>query len=176
MSDEITKAILAETYPTKKAALAAMEQVGLGRDGHDPYGLPGNKGWKIGKISKPDRSEGYVETYKQVVFSGRQSVTEPVDVGLAVNGELLLILREKPIIVPSRYLEAAEHATYPKFTQEPGKPRKTIGNVMRFPFTVIRDATKEEYDQALKEGTIRQAQNIRKYGFDVSPDQVDLEG
>jgi hypothetical protein len=72
---------------------------------------------------------------------------------LAVQGEGLTIQRNKPVVVPKRFLEAADHALVPHYTQKPGQGRKIIGEVKTYEYSVIREATWEEYISQKSEGT-----------------------
>lgn len=87
------------------------------------------------------------EEYFEVVFSPKSSPTDSHDVVLGVNGEMLVIRRSDRVIVPGRFLEAADHALYPTFHQMPNEERKITSWVQTFPYTRIRRATKAEYDE-----------------------------
>lgn len=114
----------------------------------------------------------YVEEFFWVRFSAKSSPNETEDVDLTVNGEKLIIAREVNVIVPKRYLICADNATYPMYRIRPGETRKTTHHVKLYPYTKIKRATKKEYDAMKAEGTRKMRENIKRYGFDVTPDQV----
>ena len=106
------------------------------------------------KAETPAKREKTKKTEKfyEVIFSHKASANDTRDVQLTVNGETLVIKRQEKIVIPERYIEVAKHATYQTFTQEPGKDRKITGYVNVYPFTVIREATEQEYRDQLKAG------------------------
>lgn len=95
-----------------------------------------------------DGKEGFWE----VIFSAKGNPHDPDDVILTVNGECLQIQRNVPVILPGRYLECADHGTYPVFKQLPNEPRKIVSHVKFFPYTVLRIVTKADYDKMKREG------------------------
>lgn len=95
--------------------------------------------------------QGY-KGYWEVVFSPRGSKNDPEDVTLAVNGQCLQMERGKKVIMPGPFLECADHALYPVYKQLPGFDRKITGWVKHFPYTVIRKATKAEYEERKRLG------------------------
>ena len=101
----------------------------------------------------PKSEDKKAEEYLKVVFNAKASPNDPEDVMLGCNGELLNIKREEPVVLPRRFLEIADHASETKWRQEPGKPRKRVGVVKRYPYSVIGPATKQEYEKAKREGT-----------------------
>lgn len=116
------------------------------------------------------------EKYWWVTFNERSNETDPEDVQLSVNGETLIIQRGKKVIIPDRYKECAEHALIQKFVQLPDKPRKHLSPIMKFPFTTHGEATEAEFRKMKTEGTKKTDENIRRYGFEVTPDQVEEYG
>jgi hypothetical protein len=102
------------------------------------------------------------ETYKEVVFSPKGNPNDPNDVTLAVNGECLVIRRSFKVIVPDRFLEAADHALYAMYQQLPDKPRKITAWVKTFPYSVIRDkVSEEEYLAQRREGDRQTAEALK---------------
>lgn len=116
--------------------------------------------------SKEESQSGPTEKFYRVRFNAKSNANDTENVELSVNGEQRVIAREMEVILPERFLEVARHATYPIFKQVPGKTRKTIGNVQTFPFTVLGEATEEEYRKMLKDGTEATKEHIRKYGME----------
>lgn len=93
------------------------------------------------------------EKYFKVIFNAKTAENDPEDVMLGVNGELLNIKRETEVVLPQRFLEVADHASETKWKQLPGQPRKKVGVVKRYPYTVLGPAKKEDYLKAKAEGT-----------------------
>lgn len=85
------------------------------------------------------------EGYWEVVFSPMQSQRDKKDVQLHWEGQCLIIKRRENVILPGFYIEAADHATLDKFSHEPGKGRQKVATIQQFPYTVLREATREEY-------------------------------
>lgn len=94
----------------------------------------------------------YTEKYFEVVFAEKSNENDTIDVQLCVNGEALTIQRGRPVVVPQRYLEAADHTKSEVISQEPGKDRKTVAWVQTFTYTKLREATKEEFYRLKKHG------------------------
>lgn len=90
--------------------------------------------------------------YWEVLFSPQGSKDDPEDVTLTWNGQCLQIKRNERVVLPGYYLEIADNATYPKYIQTPEQSRKIVAYVQFFPYTVMREASEEEYLAQKKEG------------------------
>lgn len=90
--------------------------------------------------------------YWEVLFSPQGSKDDPEDVTLTWNGQCLQIKRNERVVLPGYYLEIADNATYPKYIQTPEQSRKIVAYVQFFPYTVMREATEEEYLAQKREG------------------------
>jgi len=98
------------------------------------------------KVQKPEK-------YYRVRFSHKQNPYDEEDVILTVNGETLVMQRGVDTIIPGRFKECADHATYPHFTQNrPNEPRKQVGSIMVYPYSLLGEATEAEYLRMLREG------------------------
>jgi hypothetical protein len=86
-----------------------------------------------------------VEGYWQVIFSPQQGPNDKKDVQLMWEGQCLIIKRMEEVILPGFYIEVADNALRDNFTQEPGKGRKKVGTIQEFPYTTIREATRQQY-------------------------------
>lgn len=137
--------------PFKSALLArtSIDKRGLDPSKFEPKDLGNNEGFVIARKPPPPKEEKYY----RVTFLERQNEHEERDVTLGVNGEFLVIKRGVETIIPERYKECADHTTREVFTQKPNQPRKTVGHVKLFPYSVIGMATKEEYEKLKAEGT-----------------------
>jgi len=102
-------------------------------------------------VPKPKR-DTKPEKYYRVVFNHKSSPNDEDDVTLIVNGEPLVIQRGVETIIPERYKECADHATYPVFRQKPNEARKQVGTVMVFPYSLLGEASEQEYSKLLRDG------------------------
>lgn len=114
------------------------------------------------------------EKYFRVLFQARATENDLEDVQLTVNGETLLMQREKEVIIPARFRECADHALIVKFKQLPDQPRKLMAPIRTFPYSLIGEATEEEYLTQKAEGDKQSRHNVKKYGFNVTPEQVEI--
>jgi len=115
---------------------------------------PGNQ--DVAKIlsdggGKPE--EEYVETYHWVKFQPRSNPNDDPRVKLTVNGECLYIQRGERVPLPKRFLECADHTTHEEYHQEPGETRKIVTEVTTFPYEILGDSTREDYERFKREGT-----------------------
>lgn len=175
MSEESQIILSADGTPfkTEPSAKAEMTKRGLDKalytlvNVDQADGQPGGFG-----IKRLPPQAKHTETYKRVIFSAKATVNDTTNVILSVNGETLTIQRERPVVLPHRFLECADHATYEMFKQEPGKPRKVTHRIKVYPYSVIGDATAEEYFDMKQRGTEKQKADIAKYGRDVTPEMA----
>lgn len=147
------------------------------RTAEDPDGLDGS-GYVLHRKKPEDISQKGTqpeEEYWLVQFSAKASVNDTDDVQLAVQGETLVIQREKSVVLPYRFLDCANHARYPHFRQLPNKPRKIVAWIQTYPYQKVRKATKEEFEAQKRDGTKKVRRDIERYGFDLDPDTVEDE-
>jgi hypothetical protein len=107
----------------------------------------------------------YVETYRRVRFHPKSSEHQMDNVELSVNGETLLIEREKEVVIPNRFVQCARHATYPLFRQLPNQARKLIGSMMLFPFDDLGEGSEAEYNRQRESGTKASRENAKNEGL-----------
>lgn len=93
------------------------------------------------------------EKYFRVRFHAKSHPNDPDDVVLSVNGETLVFQRQKPVVIPERFVVCAENARAPQFRQLPNMPRKLVGEVITFPFDKLGEASEAEYLAMKSEGT-----------------------
>ena len=101
------------------------------------------------------------EQYFKMKFHAKRHSTEPDDVEITVNGESIKCQREVEVVLPARFREAAEHATYPTYSQMPGQDRKKCGEIRVFPFDILGSGNKESYLKMKREGTDKTHNRIR---------------
>lgn len=93
------------------------------------------------------------EKYFRVKFHAKSRPEDEDDVTLSVNGEVLVIARQREVVLPERYIVCAQNARYQQFRQLPNMSRKVIGEVHIFPFDSIGEATEAEYKEMRAKGT-----------------------
>uniref|UniRef100_A0A6M3JDU6 Uncharacterized protein n=1 Tax=viral metagenome TaxID=1070528 RepID=A0A6M3JDU6_9ZZZZ len=86
-----------------------------------------------------------VEGYWEVIFAPAGNLNDPVDVQLMWEGQCLIMKRMAEVVLPGFYLEVADNATQDNFIQTPKDGRKKIGVIQKYPYTVLREATLEEF-------------------------------
>ena len=133
-------------FKSEQKARAAIEQKGLNLDDYTVQSF--EDGYII--VPKPKRDSE--SKYYRVTFNHKSSPNDDDDVTLIVNGETLVIQRGVEVIIPERYKECADHATYPVFRQRPNESRKQVGTVMVFPYSLLGDATEKDFLKQREEG------------------------
>lgn len=101
-----------------------------------------------------------------VRFHAKSHPNDTDDVALPVNGEIFLARRDEECPCPERFLEAADHAMYPHYKQEPGKQRKIAAFIRRFPYTRGSESSWEEYQKWKTQGTKRNQEHLDKWGME----------
>jgi hypothetical protein len=125
-----------------------------------------DKAWVLLSVHAPEK-------FFWVRFNAKAKPTDTDDVQLSVEGETVVIRREQPVCLPGKFLECADHARYPHFQQLPNKPRKITAWIMTYPYQKIKEGTKEEFETMLKTGTKKLLSDIRKFGHDVEPEDIE---
>jgi hypothetical protein len=111
--------------------------------------------------------------FKRVRFEMKSNPTDPNDVVLAVQGFQVKCQRGVETIVPDFILsEASDHATYKKFTVRPGEGRKDAEIIRKFPYSVLGDATYEEFIKELRAGTKKTRQAVAVHGLKIPVEQT----
>jgi hypothetical protein len=87
----------------------------------------------------------WVEGFWEVQFAPMKDPNDPKDVRLTWENQCLIIKRMTPVVLPGFYLENADHATRDTYEQSPERGRVKVGTIQEFPYTVLREATMEEY-------------------------------
>jgi|GEM_PF-1694549 len=162
-----------EPYKSMKMVTMAMEQKKFDPEVYKAVKAQGQSGYCI-QFLDFDIAPEY-RGYWQVKFNAKTTPNDSDDVQLVVNGETLIMQREKKVILPGRFLENADHATYLHFRQVPHQPRKIVGKIKTYPYERIRASSKQEYDQQRVDGTQKTKRNIKKYGYDVDPEDISDE-
>lgn len=103
-----------------------------------------------------------VEGFWQVRFAPQKDQNDTIDVRPCVNGLVLRMLRMRDVIVPGYFLADCDQGTRPIYTHEPGKGRQKIGSIQKYPYTVMRKSSLEEYLEEKKKGDAEQREFERK--------------
>lgn len=143
-------------FKTEAAARATIANKGLDPNKYQP--VSHDEGYII--IRRPEQQTP--EKYFRVTFSHKQNPHDENDVILTVNGETLVIQRGISVIIPGRFKECADHATYPHFTQKPNESRKVVGTIQVFPYSLVGEANEKEYFAALQDGNRKTKEELAK--------------
>lgn len=123
--------------------------------------------------TSPDPNDIFAKAkFKRVRFEMKSSDLDPNDVVLAVQGFQVKCQRGVETIVPDFILEAADHATYKKFTVRPGEGRKDGAKIRKFPYSVIGDSTFDEFIKELRAGTKKTRQAVAMHGLKIPVEQT----
>ena len=106
------------------------------------------------------------------VWANKTNENDQESVRIGVNGEILTFQRGVECIVPEPYLPKEIHARYPKFKQEPGKGRKTIGYVDRYSFEIRGPATFAEFKKMFTEGNKKTREAVQQHGLQIPVEQA----
>lgn len=148
-------------YATEAAARSAMVTKGLSDAQYEIESYA--EGWAIVKKEEPApvppvqaHNDGPVHDkmapYWILQFSNKVKETDFDDVTLCWEGMNMIFQRQKKVIVPQPFREAADHATYDIFSTVPGELNKVVGTVQRFPYVVLGTSTREEFLAAKRSG------------------------
>lgn len=107
------------------------------------------------------------EKYYRMKFHAKSSPNDEDNVVLSVNGETVLIERQKEVVLPERYKVCAENARSPQFRQMPNQTRKIVGEVITFPFDLLGEGTEAEYLDMKRTGTQATRDALAKNGTDM---------
>ena len=113
-------------------------------------------------MAKNEEKSG--KKYYKVRFHERQSSTEPVNVVLGVNGDILVIRRGEEVILPEEYVELARSCMLRCYFPVP-EGQKTVRKKLTMPrcsFDLLGEATEAEYLKMKKEGTEKTIQELNK--------------
>ena len=117
-----------------------------------------NKKEKKNKAADPEKK------YFKVRFHERQTPTEPVNVVLGINGEILVVKRGELVILPEEFVELARSCVLRCYFPVP-EGQKTVRKKMTMPrcsFDLLGEATEAEYLKMKKEGTEKTIQDLNK--------------
>lgn len=168
-----------EPFKTANAAKAAAASKGVGEDEYDVVefgdGFACKRREKSGgddqaASAAPARTASASGAkrggtgFKHVTFNPRQNTNEPDDVVLGVNGHSLVIKRGVRTILPDAYLEAADHSEIKSFRQVGRDMRKEVVMISQYPYTVHGDATRDEYMNSLRAGTLATKKKLERDG------------
>ena len=105
-----------------------------------------------------------IKKYFKVRFHERQIPTEPVNVVLGINGEILVVKRGELVILPEDFVERARSCVLRCYFPVP-EGQKTVRKKMTMPrcsFDLLGEATEAEYLKMKEEGTKKTIQDLNK--------------
>lgn len=105
------------------------------------------------QTDRPFETEPSGETYWWVMISGARGPSDDRAAYVSVNGQPLMVQREKRVPLPGRYVKALNDARIPQFSNERGRLNSIVGYSLQYPFTVIGKATQAEFLRWRAEGT-----------------------
>jgi len=111
-----------------------------------------------GQMAGGSKEKEADEKYWLVEFNQAGSTNDCPHVPLIVNNWDLRITRGKQVVIPHRFLEAAQHAEQTNYVPDDSavgvgrQPMKAQGKIMRFPPRILREATRKEFEDGLASG------------------------
>lgn len=118
---------------------------------------------------EPVTDHGYpCKGWSRVRFHAKGHDTDPNDVILSVNGDTLVLMRNKIVIIPNSFRECADHATYEKFEVQPGQERKVSAVIQKYPYDYLGIATEAEYRTMRDAGNKTQAASLAQAAAPVA--------
>lgn len=99
--------------------------------------------------------------YRRVSFQGLADTSHTEDVPLILNGKVYKIIRGVQVVLPVCLLEVADNAQQPRFNQKPNQDRKELSPIQIYPYDDKGPATRAEYLQLLKEGSLKVQNHTR---------------
>ncbi len=130
-----------------------VDAAGLPADGQSEMTVDELLGGGASAAVRPFDTEPAGETYWWVLLSGARGPSDDRACYVSVNGQALLIQREKRVPLPGRYVRALNDARIPQFSNERGRLNSIIGYSLQYPFTVLGKATVAEFMRWREEGT-----------------------
>jgi len=122
----------------------------------------------IAASKKEDRGEKEIdidlsiEAFWEIQFAPQKDQYDTKDVRLTVEDVCLRFLRMIPVIVNGYHLENADHATKDIYSHDPEKGRQIVGKVQKYPYTVLRKASMEEFLAQKESGNAQQREAERR--------------
>lgn len=135
---------------------------------------------KLGDDRKapPVQSGKSGERYYWVRFHAKSNPSDTAHVELSVNCETLIMQRERDVVLPERFVRHCQTCRYPDERQVPGQPRKVVGWIQTYPFSILREGTYDEFKRQRKEGTEKTMKSFQvdesAPGFDGAAPRQDL--
>ena len=99
-----------------------------------------------------------VEGYWEVQFAPQKDQNDTKDVRLCVDNLLLRFQRMVPVVVNGFHLEDADNAMRDVIKHDGPEGRKVVAKVQKYPYTVLRPASYEEFYSKLDAGNASQRQ------------------
>jgi hypothetical protein len=150
-------------FATEQSAAMSMSKQGIEPDEYQIIEVEGGFAVCLSEIGgAPDEEadeapkEPKAEKFFWAEFNPASDKREPEQVKIVVNGTTIQIPRGVRCPIPERYLEAARNTRIPIYKHVKGQGRVYDRDMQRFTFSTFGEATKEEYDQYIREMRNRQ--------------------
>jgi hypothetical protein len=163
----VIKTAAGNVFKTQKAAAYAMGQRDLDPRSHEivaegdgfvirSKAVPHKAQVQIGSDlqARPVQQDSLENRYFRVIFGAKRDKHETNDVIWQLNGRAMVAQRETELIITGPDLAVIRNAKIPHFEQLPGKPRKVDSHIDVYPVSILSEATKEEYEEFLKQPTV----------------------
>lgn len=170
MSENQPRIILSESgtpFASEQAARDYIKGKELDRNNFIPKKYQG--GWAVYDLESLIKAAGQQmidsggikdspEKYWEVEFNQPGSSNDCPHVPLIVNNWDLRVQRGKPVILPERFLDVARNATQVNYVPDDStagvgkQPMKAQGTIMRYPFRIIKESTREAFLEGLSKG------------------------
>jgi len=121
------------------------------------------------KVTMPGAPTDFLSRakYFKVMFEPKSNTTDPNDVTIGVDGFLIKAQRGVETIVPDFILEAADHATFVKYSVKPGEGRKVGEKIRKFPYHIIGPSTMAEFKALMAAGTKKTREAVATHGLNI---------
>ena len=117
-------------------------------------------------MAKDEKKTG--KKFYRVRFHERTNETEPINVALGVNGNILVCKRGEEVILPEEYVEMARTCTARYLRPEAGKDEDGKNSTVfkqrsyaRCAFDLLGESTEAEYLRMKREGTQKTRESLK---------------
>lgn len=158
MSKQILKA---KNVPYVNEAEAAIDRKNRNLDPKLWQIKPHGDGFMLEEVDDTPAEKDVQADYYYVTFRESDNPSESADVIIGHNGLILQFMRGTKVICPATHLHVAELAKHRVYEQQPGHDRKVVKTVAKYSWTIHGPATKNDFDESLKQGN-KEAASVRE--------------
>lgn len=139
-------------FGTENAANLVMNQKGFTFETHEIIAYSGGFAIKDKRspakeadASKDSSSTQSKPRFFKVRFQEKGDSNQPDDVQLGANGDLLILKRGEPVVIPEVFVNVARDARHLEYDYTPGAARKHPVQIIKYPFDILGEGTEAEY-------------------------------